>query len=906
MANMGEIIMTKKIKISLVFIIIVTLSSNFCYANDKLIENDNVKTEILNIVKDKEGYQCLIEGLLTLPSPKSPEDIVMEYFNENNNLYRLFQEGDDAKHYLCLFKKENDDIEGVVLKYKQVYNGIEVEGSTIIINIDNNGVIRSIVGTIIPELYLNNNLCSPIKITLRDAIEINNREFNNSHESIKILDVKTTIFNDFIIKNSKKVKVVRYSYRVNSVVGFNESIVYVDAINGDIITKVENTKKLIDGSEPTKQIGAVKSTNKFIDEKNFIGQRDSIEFITDGNGINSFGYKKKFKIVGYFKFPDVFNYYLMDKSRNITIYNARNEGTVGQLSDNNFVSGLLHTIPIVSSHFMTFNDSVSVDAISNISMVYDFFSNKFDRKGYDNKNSNINVIIHPGLNYEDSFSIDGDLLVFGDNSPQKGLPFTVGLDTIGHEYTHSIIRSEVDPLSTNETGAINEALSDVFGCLIEFNYKYLTPDWSIGEDIFKGNALRDISNPKRDNRPEQYGEYLDYPSEIDEGGIHANSGIITKTLYLVSEGGNFNSYKIRGIGKDELAKILYNVITKGLTPNCGFQEFAGSCEKTARELYGPKSKEVDSIVNACLATGIKVPESTFDCGFVLDDDTCSLNGIYTDATKSDVISKMGEPICVIQDKSGAGGYDFKYEGFYISFLNDKVKSIVINNGKIPSRKNLKVGDSYLDAMRKHSFNLKDFYNFYLKFNRYFIPKLGGSGMFVDIDRGSNKVLQFGIIKNKDFSICPPLFDEDKKAIGNIGLNSKKNEVIEQYGNSYPTVDSPENNSNYYLMPYNEFYFKINKLTEKVEGIYVNGIDISSSKGLKIDVNLDEFLYKLAGQYSSKEYVLLSKTADYEYRKYFLLDNNYVNLVVYTMVKTDEKGILLDSNVYSYGFESKGE
>ena len=49
-----------------------------------------------------------------------------------------------------------------------------------------------------------------------------------------------------------------------------------------------------------------------------------------------------------------------------------------------------------------------------------------------------------------------------------GPGFAGALDVVGHEVTHGIIAHEADLVYADESGAVNEALADIFGTLIEF------------------------------------------------------------------------------------------------------------------------------------------------------------------------------------------------------------------------------------------------------------------------------------------------------------------------------------------------------------------------------------------------------------------------------------------------------
>ena len=58
-------------------------------------------------------------------------------------------------------------------------------------------------------------------------------------------------------------------------------------------------------------------------------------------------------------------------------------------------------------------------------------------------------------------------MVFGDGDQQLFNRFTVALDVIGHELAHGVTEDEAKLMYFNQSGALNESLSDVFGSLIK-------------------------------------------------------------------------------------------------------------------------------------------------------------------------------------------------------------------------------------------------------------------------------------------------------------------------------------------------------------------------------------------------------------------------------------------------------
>ena len=107
-----------------------------------------------------------------------------------------------------------------------------------------------------------------------------------------------------------------------------------------------------------------------------------------------------------------------------------------------------------------------------------------------------------------------------------------GLDVMAHEYTHTFTSTVMNSnLYENDQGAINEAMSDIFGNLAEFILQETDDSrWLLGEQT--GEAIRSMSDPASCQQPvyvwdEFYGQHTDIPNEAnDRGGVHMNSSLL--------------------------------------------------------------------------------------------------------------------------------------------------------------------------------------------------------------------------------------------------------------------------------------------------------------------------------------------------------------------------------------------
>jgi bacillolysin len=186
-----------------------------------------------------------------------------------------------------------------------------------------------------------------------------------------------------------------------------------------------------------------------------------------------------------------------------------------------------------------------VDAHYYAGVVDDFYLATFARDSIDDNGMKIISKVHYSNRYCNAFW-NGAWMTYGDGDGSTCLPLSGGLDVDGHELTHGVTEFTSNLIYENESGALNEAFSDMMGNTIEFYADAnnldpsAEPDWLIGEDVVSpGSAAPGFRNM---GDPEQFGD----PSHIsrkftgttDGGGVHTNSGIANHAYYLTVNGGS--------------------------------------------------------------------------------------------------------------------------------------------------------------------------------------------------------------------------------------------------------------------------------------------------------------------------------------------------------------------------------
>ncbi|MBP8196367.1 MAG: M4 family metallopeptidase [Deltaproteobacteria bacterium] len=281
----------------------------------------------------------------------------------------------------------------------------------------------------------------------------------------------------------------------------------------------------------------------------------------------------------------------------------------------------------------TSTDTVANAAYTNTGLTYWFYKHFLGRDSYDGSGALLKSSVH--FTFSTGFSCSGanaawlgspyNQMVYGDGDGTTFTPLALAVDVTAHELTHAVTDLTSDLVYSNESGALNEAMSDIFGAAAEAwkgsggsatgNPASITPTantWKIGEEItvpggLPGNALRFMNNPTADAYSKDY-----YPERLtgssDNGGVHGNSGIANLAFYLLSQGGTHPRSKtttsVTGIGIAKATKIFFAANTTILTSSAKFQDARNATAQAAKDLYGACSAEWVNTHKAWDAVGV--------------------------------------------------------------------------------------------------------------------------------------------------------------------------------------------------------------------------------------------------------------------------------------------------------------
>ncbi|WP_375773184.1 M4 family metallopeptidase [Archangium gephyra] len=252
------------------------------------------------------------------------------------------------------------------------------------------------------------------------------------------------------------------------------------------------------------------------------------------------------------------------------------------------------------------------DNYTHLGTTYDCYSVNFARDSYNAAGAQLKSSVHYSTNYTNAYW-NGTQMVYGDSDGVQSAPLGKSLDVTVHELTHAVTSSESNLTYSNESGALNEGWSDIFGAYCESWKRGWVVDnavWMVGDDVWTpatpGDALRYMYDPAI------AGDYDYYPTRYtgtsDNGGVHTNSGIANLAFVLLTQGGTHPRGKtttaVTGIGIQKAGQIFYRANRDLFTASTTFAQAKSLTEQAAELIYGTGAAEKNSVSQAWQAVGV--------------------------------------------------------------------------------------------------------------------------------------------------------------------------------------------------------------------------------------------------------------------------------------------------------------
>ncbi len=477
-----------------------------------------------------------------------------------------FQLGLSVKDSLVLksvFKHKNDiDIE----RYQHFHNGIEVVGSEIIIHYKDNYIVKSIsalypevaydikrnINLKIDEEYLTAVLSKSMSDFSYSEIKPGNWHFED--KGLCLVDSEYPDFSGTYLLSRKL-----HLTGGDDTDGPLSEIVFIDAFNGKMINHISDI-----------HFDRVKG----IANTRYYGEK---EIYIDSLGEDQYLLKDDFRHV-----------YTLDSDRDTFENNSAYWNQINE--SQNEVAGDVHF---------------------GASSYHEMMKSHFGWEGLDGNGSELTSVVHARGKYYVNAYWDGKRANFGNGDCDRYNPLTT-LDIVGHEFVHGLTDHTSDLVYRNESGALNESISDIFGKALEFYYDPSGFNWLLGDKIRKDdsvNYFRSMADPSLRAHPKYYNGLNWRTGTSDNGGVHSNSGVFNYWFYLLVEGEtgiNEKSefYSVDEIGMDKALQIVFLMQSAYLTSSSDYIDAFNYSLEACNDLYGPNSNEYNAVVEAWKAVGL--------------------------------------------------------------------------------------------------------------------------------------------------------------------------------------------------------------------------------------------------------------------------------------------------------------
>ncbi|NDW05617.1 peptidase M4 family protein [Jiella sp. 40Bstr34] len=267
--------------------------------------------------------------------------------------------------------------------------------------------------------------------------------------------------------------------------------------------------------------------------------------------------------------------------------------------------------PVRSEGSPATGDAAVDAAYDNAKIVFDLYSDEFNRNSLDGKGLPLKATVHHRRDFNNAFW-NGSQMVYGDGD---GVIFRnfLELSVVAHEMSHGVVGFSGGLTYQGQSGALNESFADVFGALAvqrNIGQSAHEADWLIGKGILgpgiNGAALRSMRAPgtaysdgQLGQDPQPYHMDLFVNTSEDNGGVHINSGIPNHAFYLFSVLLGGNAWGAPG-------HIWYAALQSLNNPFASFADWAAETMEAATGLYGVRSLEFVFLRRAWKLVGISV------------------------------------------------------------------------------------------------------------------------------------------------------------------------------------------------------------------------------------------------------------------------------------------------------------
>ena len=358
----------------------------------------------------------------------------------------------DPDKDLQLYKTHKDDLDRTHLRYAQMHQGLRVWPPELIVHLDPDGDV---------DLMSSSCVQMPRKLILTPLVKADEAK-KLAQEAIPNGLAGQVSKPDLMIYAPNN-RMPRLAWKMAVDVSLvSKWIVIIDAVNGATLETITQVMDANVAGSGVDLFGTTRSLN--------VWQEGGTFFMVDTSKL---------------MFDTTSNPPQPTSTRGgIIILDAQNQPPT---SDPNTLNVPLLNITTNNATSGWLPDAVS--AVYGFSETYDYYLNRHNRNSLDGLGGNITGVVRFAQNFQHAFYInEGDIVYFGDAQP-----YARALDVVAHELTHGVTSKTAGLVYMNQSGALNEAFSDIFGEMVEARTKG-TPDWlKGGPDL--GNTIQNYANP---------------------------------------------------------------------------------------------------------------------------------------------------------------------------------------------------------------------------------------------------------------------------------------------------------------------------------------------------------------------------------------------------------------------------
>ena len=494
----------------------------------------------------------LQQAALTPRAGKSlAETTALQCLERNVDLFNI----DDPVHEWRLTGSRRDDLNLTQVTFSQAYEGLEVWPSSLTVQLNEKGHAEQVYAAYVP---------TPSDVeTIPGLSEAQARsmaiEFLRS-QWVPVPNSPSTMAATLLI-HAPVTDTPRLAYSVQAHhASGSDWRVFIDAHTGEVLSALNQICSAAVKGSGIDALGHVRSIDLW-SENNSYAMVDTTKSMFDSERSAPPGLKTTFG--------------------GIFVYDANN------VSPNQKI--LPYTPSLISSGN---RDSgfgpEAVSASIYLSHIYDYYETQHDRLSIDGSGGNIIGVVN--IPIANAYWQDG-IISLGNIGN-----YASALDVVSHEVTHGVIEHTADLIFRDQSGALSEAFSDIFGEAAEAFRNQASPDWIVGSRLAK--PLRNLKSPGSIEivpgrpYPSRMSEFITPSDPLlatlpgrDNGGVHLNSTIISHAFYQLVEG------LPESIGLNAAERIFYRALTTKLQKQAQFVDCRIACVRSAEELFGLGSAE---------------------------------------------------------------------------------------------------------------------------------------------------------------------------------------------------------------------------------------------------------------------------------------------------------------------------